>query len=580
MNRGRKAPFFCKESQTLKRKKTKEIDNKRKCDSLNQKSRIQLETAINRSLSQKEFDAACLLIDRYVKKYEHDLSYEQLCVIANTLCLNSRLEEAFDICMRAMRMDANSPAAPEVLFWIYQNKSDKQALVVIDRLIESGPADRKSTYLYWKAIYANNHALPDLVLACISDAGGPPGPAFEKYQEVTYSLIMALCMLGNIEEAEKIASEVPQELKFKTRYLPMAFAQISQARGCIADSVQIYDEFLAKNPDVPEARWNRALANLAAGNLKQGWRDFECRWDWKGYPSTEKKLSIPKWNGEPLDGKTLLLWAEQGLGDQILFLTLALPLIRDTEIQISIEVDNKLVELVSAWYPEATVSRLENFDCADEKGYERFDYHLPIGSLPRFFLPDIEHLHQRPIRLLRGDLILKKSVLENAKFEDPTLPLVGICWRSSLLNSQRNSGYLNVEAAAKLASELKGRCNFVSLQYAMQDSELSVLAEHSNVFVPEEDFFSDVTSHAKYIGICDLIVTAGTLTSQIAGIFDRNTLTWGIGGWTFLGERQYPWYRNHAAIALEANYDKASLVNQLVRWTRLSLNHNSRSQLD
>ena len=552
---------------------TKKITKKQKCDSLDQKSRVQLETAINRSLSQKELDTACLLIDRYLKKYEHDLSYEQLCVIANTLCINDRLEEAFHVCMRAIRMDANESTAPEVLFWIYQNRGDKQALTVIDRLIESGPVDRRSTYLYWKAVYANNHSLPELVLDCVEKAGGPPDSSFEKYQEVTYSVIMALCMLGRVNEAEKISAQVPDEFMFKTKYLPMAFAQISQAKGDIENSVKIYDEFLDKNPDTVEARWNRALANLAAGNLEQGWTDFECRWTWKGYPSTEKKLAIPKWNGESLNGKSILFWAEQGLGDQIMFLTLALPIIQNPQTKVSIEVDQKLIPIVSAWYPEATVSGLNLFHCEDVVEYQSFDYHLPIGSLPKHYLANIASLHNRPVRYLRGDSAFKQSVTQSNQFEDPTLPLVGVCWRSSFLSAQRSQAYLNVEAVAKITTELKGLCNFVTLQYALQDSELSVLADCPNVLVPEEDFFTDVTAHAKYIGICDIVLTAGTLTSQLAGIFDRDTLVWGVGGWTFLGQRQFPWYRNHASLATEINYDKVALVNKLIKWLRISLEH-------
>ena len=94
----------------------------------------------------------------------------------------------------------------------------------------------------------------------------------------------------------------------------------------------------------------------------------------------KEKLSIPKWQWEDLDGKRILLWAEQGMGDQILFLTLALPLIRNSQIKVVIEVDKKLVEIVSLWYPEAEVKALEKFDCEGLVEYETFDYHLPLGS--------------------------------------------------------------------------------------------------------------------------------------------------------------------------------------------------------
>jgi len=536
----------------------------------NDNSRIKLEVAINQSLARKDFDVACVLIERYVDKYQADLTYHQLCVIANTLCLNNKLKEAFDLCMRAMRMDANASAAPEVLFWIYHNKGDKQAFTVIDRLIESGPANRRSDYLYWKAVHANNQSLPDVVLACVKEAGGPPDVSHEKYQEIIYSTIAALCALSRIEEAEEIAGQVPEELMFETRYLPMAFAEIYKNQGRSDEVVRIYDRFLEKNPGVIEARWNRALANLTIGQLDKGWEDFECRWDWASFPSTEKKFSIPKWNGQDLSGKSILLWAEQGLGDQIMFLSLALPLIQNRQIRVAIEVGEKLVDVVCAWYPEAHVSALENFDCIDSEQYAEFDYHLPIGSLTKHFLPNIDAVRSRPIRFLRSDQKLKNQLMELSGF-DPELPLVGICWRSSFITSQRATIYLNVFAAQKIAAELEGVCNFVSLQYDLKAHEIEVLDQQPNIFIPQDDFYVDVTSHAKHIGICDFVVTAGTVTSQLAGIFNRNTLIWGRGAWTFLGQDQYPWYPNHATIQVPVNYSKSSLVVALARWLRTAV---------
>lgn len=560
-------------SVKAKMKRAKKINPRKRRINSAASDRTNLESLINLSLSRKEFDNACMLIDRYISQHEQELTYHQLCVIANTLVLNDRLKEAFDVVMRALKMDANRPEAPEVLFWVYQNRNDRQAIKVIDRLIESGPPEKRSTYLYWKALYGNNNSLPELVIECVEAAGGPPEQSFEKYHEVTYSLILALCTLGMVDKAEAVIADIPSEIINETRYLPMALAQVSQARGENEEVVKIYDVFLEKHPDVVEATWNRALANLAAGNLEQGWKDHEIRWQWKGFPSTEKKLSVPKWNGERLEGKSLLLWAEQGLGDQIMFLTLALPLIRDSGAEISIEVDQKLVNVVAAWYPEAEVSAMENFECVGLPRYAKFDYHLPIGSLPLHFLPDIDAVRTRPIRFLRGDPLLRDAVMEEAEFIRPELPLVGVCWRSSLVNTQRSSGYLSVEAVAKLARDLEGECNFVSLQYAMSGTEIEVLSEFSNVFVPNHDFYSDVTCHAKHIGICDFVVTAGTLTSQLAGLFNRNTLIWGRGGWTFLGQTRYPWFPNHATLALDRAYSRSSLVFQLSKWLKMAIEH-------
>ena len=179
-------------------------------------------------------------------------------------------------------------------------------------------------------------------------------------------------------------------------------------------------------------------------------------------------------------------------------------------------------------------------------------------------------LRERPIRFLRSNQSLKSDLVQRAAF-NPELPIIGLCWRSSFVNSARTVGYLNVDAMVKIIKDLGGAANFFSLQYSMTDEEIEALSVFNNVFVPPEKFFTDVASHAQHIGICDVVLTAGTLTSQLAGVFNRNTLTWGVGGWTFLGQRQYPWYPNHAALAVSPNVSKSSLVLQITKWLRVIL---------
>src|SRR5208337_3919134 len=82
-----------------------------------------------------------------------------------------------------------------------------------------------------------------------------------------------------------------------------------------------YDQVLRVRPDDAEAHWNRALLLLLTGNLTEGWSENEWRRHRKEYP--RRSFAQPAWDGAPLEGRTILLYAEQGLGDTLQFVRYA-----------------------------------------------------------------------------------------------------------------------------------------------------------------------------------------------------------------------------------------------------------------
>lgn len=91
--------------------------------------------------------------------------------------------------------------------------------------------------------------------------------------------------------------------------------------GRLKDAVSAYDEVLRLVPDHPGAHHNRGFALLSLGKLAEGWPEYEWRWRVKNWPGGKPRHpSLPQWRGEPAAGRTLLLWAEQGLGDSIQFM--------------------------------------------------------------------------------------------------------------------------------------------------------------------------------------------------------------------------------------------------------------------
>lgn len=100
--------------------------------------------------------------------------------------------------------------------------------------------------------------------------------------------------------------------------LGVALQGLAEARAALA----VYDAAVAAAPQAPEARFDRGLSRLMLGRLAEGFEDYEARWRVPGFPTPPRDLPHP-WDGRPLPGGTLLLHAEQGLGDTLQFVRFA-----------------------------------------------------------------------------------------------------------------------------------------------------------------------------------------------------------------------------------------------------------------
>lgn len=551
------------------------ILKRNECHTISKKQ--QLESIIDVTLKRGDWSNACELADQYLAAHRDELTYENLLVLGNVFFQGKKFQRAHDVSVEAIKLDSGRHEAPELLFWTKFSAGDSQSDSVLQRLMEDGPDERKKDYLYWGAIRANNKSEYKRVLDLVEKAGGIPDPTNERYSEVMFAYIAALCDADRIQDAQSLLKDVPEKLFYASPNFPMIGAHILRAQGDLKAVINHYSAVLDKFPDLVEAKWNRALARLETGDLERGWEDYECRYDWAGFPSPKKVLDCPSWEGQKLEGKTILLWAEQGIGDQIMFLTLALPWIKDPRINVEIEVHEKLVGLVRMWYPEARVRSFGAVDCRGMEEYAHLDFNLPFGSLPRHFLATHDNIENRPIRFLSPENGLKESLLEKLSLDSNT-PIIGFCWRSSMLATSRNSQYLNVDAVETIARNLDTKPLILSLQYGLNDDERKTLERIENVYIPEEDFFEDIVAHGRYVGICDYVLAPRTSTVQLAGLYRRNTLSWGTDGWSFLGQRQYPWYPTVASFELSRKFSHSSLVYQLSRWLNLIIQNDAQSQ--
>jgi hypothetical protein len=290
-------------------------------------------------------------------------------------------------------------------------------------------------------------------------------------------------------------------------------------------------ELDAIDSDIHSDPIGQARLFFRLGDLPRGWRHWERRLDSIFFASPVRQIDAPRWRGEPLRGKRIFIWAEQGLGDQIMFASL-LPEIIAAGAQITLECSPKLVALFSASFPGCAVRDIGPDDGRGLADYRGFDYHAAIGSLGVFLRPSLEHF-PRGHRWLRGEPSPAAAFdPTNGPSGRPTIdPLieppgrrirVGLAWSSGERSAFRDRNYL--ELADCLPWLTDPRIDPVCLNYKVSASELEQIKGEPalrNFIAATVDQFNDLVGCANLIESCDVIVGAATTNTALAAACNK-----------------------------------------------------------
>jgi tetratricopeptide (TPR) repeat protein len=129
---------------------------------------------------------------------------------------------------------------------------------------------------------------------------------------------------GQLEEA-LAAHEAALRLTLDRAEIHYNLGAVWRELGELAAAAAAYDTALSLQPDYAEAQWNRSLVWLSRGDLASGWPAYEWRWQ---TVQTPRAVSLPQWDGGSLAQRTILVTAEQGLGDEMLFASCVPDLLR------------------------------------------------------------------------------------------------------------------------------------------------------------------------------------------------------------------------------------------------------------
>lgn len=359
--------------------------------------------------------------------------------------------------------------------------------------------------------------------------------------------VRGLCNLGG---ALELKGDLPQADKVLSRALTLEpsladiwgnlglcrLAQQDEARAMAA-----FDRALELDPGLARVHLARAQRRLLAGDLAGGWEDYAWRFA-AGEALPDRRFAIPVWAGEDIQNDHLLIWREQGLGDELMFATLYQDVMGRAR-RVTIECDPRLVGLFTRSFPRAAVRAAPTSLIALTAEPERpqADRHVPAGDLCRILRPMPGDFPGSPY--LVPDRQRRAAAVDWLAGLPPGLR-VGVCWRSGLITHRRRANYLDINQWSVLLAQ-PGLVP-ISLQYGAEPGEVQELARLAGKPVhvmPDLDLRDDLEGLAALIAPLDLVITAPTAVGEMAGAL--GTPVWrvsGPGDWSTLGAAVRPWF--------------------------------------
>jgi tetratricopeptide (TPR) repeat protein len=281
-----------------------------------------------------------------------------------------------------------------------------------------------------------------------------------------------------------------------------------QALDRHADAVASFDKAIALDKDYADAHFNRALSLLTRGDLPRGFAEYEWRWKRSGMRDARRTYGKPLWLGDyPLARKTILLTAEQGLGDTIQFARYA-PTLAQNGARVVLEVQPELKTLLAGMAGVASCH-------VRGEALPAYDVYCPLGSLPLALHTDGATI-PATIPYLRAD----EARLAAWRPRIEALPgkRVALAWAGSAGHANDRNRSLDL-AMLETLFDLDG-VSFVSVQRELRGDDAERLARHPKVTHLGDDL-TDMADTAAICALADLTLSVDTSVAHLAGALGR-----------------------------------------------------------
>lgn len=340
--------------------------------------------------------------------------------------------------------------------------------------------------------------------------------------------------LGRLAEAEAALREaLALEPELREAACHLALVWIEQGR--FAEAEQQLARVLARAPEDVEARWTMALLNLLQGRFAVGWEYYRAREARRG--ASERRPDLPQWDGRPLPEGTLLIYSEQGLGDEIMFASCFPDALRRVR-WCAIECEPRLVPLFRRSFPGAFVSAR----AAGQPAIPRPAAQIAAGDLPGLFRRDWCDFPRHDGYLVAAPERVA-AWRERLRALGPG-PKIGLAWTGGTVKTKRRLRSLPL---AELRPVLAlGGAHFMSLQYVDSAREIAEFsARHGIRVLHWLEAGCDYDETAALVAALDMVLSVCTAVVHLSGALGKRTwvMVPAMPEWRYLAQGEaMPWY--------------------------------------
>lgn len=468
-----------------------------------------------------------------------------------------KLHEAEQVLRQATEQNPDSPDAWHLLgLLLHRLQRIPEALTTIRRAAGLAPADA-TIQLHLGVAYQDSSMLPE-ALACFEEAtrlGPAQAGAFVNLGRVHREL----GNLGKAEVASRKAVEIDPNLAGAWYNLGNCQSDFGHASGALAS----FERALSIDPDLLEARFARALTLLGTGDFTRGWDDYDARLQIPRLNQDLHGLGIPHLRSEPLENLTLLVWGEQGLGDEVMFASCFQNLIAESR-QCVIACSPRLRNLFQRSFSATVVAADEAPAFLARRGIQ-VDFQLWSGSLSKRWRRELSAFPNH-----RGYLTADPERVEAWRQRLSHLGAgikVGLSWKGG---SPRTGGAVRSTTLQAVRPLLATPgCQFIDLQYGDAAEERATLGEQPACRLHRwQEAIDDLDECAALVSALDLVITVDSFTGHLAGALGRPV--WIMvphnAEWRYMkaGDRM-PWYPSARLFRQQRSHDWTGVVERVAR---------------